>query len=44
LQYRRAPVSVDSVSAVYCGLKKILKIKEINGSYISKCVPSEDGP
>jgi hypothetical protein len=28
----RPPVSTDSVTAVYHGLKKNLKIKEINGS------------
>jgi hypothetical protein len=30
--YSHAPVSTDSVSAVYLGLKKKLKIEEINGS------------
>jgi hypothetical protein len=29
--YRRAPVSTDSVPAVYRGPKKNLKIKEIKG-------------
>jgi hypothetical protein len=32
LKYSRAPVSADSVSTVYRGLKKNLKTKEINGS------------
>ena len=31
INYRQTPVSADSVSAVYCGLKKTWKIKEING-------------
>jgi hypothetical protein len=29
---------------VYCGLKKKLKIKEINGSEVSKHMPSENRP
>jgi hypothetical protein len=31
-KYNRASVSTDSVSAIYRGQKKKLKIKEINGS------------
>jgi hypothetical protein len=42
-QYSRAPVFTDSVSAVYRGPKKKLKIKEINGSSVSKRSPSENG-
>jgi hypothetical protein len=42
--YSRAPVSTDSVSAVYRDPKKNWKIKEINGSYASKRAPSENGP
>jgi hypothetical protein len=43
-KYRCDPVSTDSVSAVYHCLNKNLKIKEINGSYISKLAPSENRP
>jgi hypothetical protein len=33
--------------SVICGLpwpEKKWKIKEINGSFVSKCMPSENGP
>jgi hypothetical protein len=42
--YRRAPLSTDSVSAVYRGPIKNWKIKEKNGSYVSQRAPSESGP
>jgi len=48
--YSHAPITADSVCAVsvICGLpqpeKKNWKIKEINGSQVSKHVPSENGP
>jgi hypothetical protein len=42
--YSRAPVFADSVSAVYRGPKSICKIREINGLYLSKGAPKENGP
>jgi hypothetical protein len=42
--HRCAPVSVDSVFAVYSGPPKNLRMKEINGSYVSKFMPSKNGP
>jgi hypothetical protein len=39
-----SPVCNDSVSTVYRGPKKNWKIKEINGSWVSKRPPSENGP
>jgi hypothetical protein len=44
IEYSRAPVSTDSVSAVYRGPKTKWKIKEINGSQVSKRAPSENVP
>jgi hypothetical protein len=42
--YSSATVPIDSVFVVYRGPKKKLKIKEINGSQVSKRKPSENGP
>jgi hypothetical protein len=42
-KYSRVSVFTDSVSAVYRGPKK-MKMKDINGSSISKSAPSENGP
>jgi hypothetical protein len=42
--YIHAPISTDSVSAVYRSPPQNLKIKEINGSLVSKYVPSENWP
>lgn len=44
IDYSRAPVFIDSVSAIYRGLPKHWKIKEINGLWVSKRTPSENGP
>jgi hypothetical protein len=40
-------MTLVSADSVICGLawpEKIWKIKEINGSYVSKYAPSENGP
>jgi hypothetical protein len=42
-EYKCVHLFADSVSAVYRGPKRNWKIKEINGQWVSKLVPSENG-
>jgi hypothetical protein len=44
LKYTRALVSADSVSAFYGSPKINLIIKEIIGSRVSTCMPSDNRP